>query len=173
MIHAARQRLSNYRLNSGNGVLVWNVLMLAGLGFVIFNLRSPVAQAVMGGTIVLAAILGYVIVPVARWRFALAVKVMNTVRWIGIIVLALNFFNLLPMPSLAVLGALAMLIWSLSASFWLVTQPGVLTARGQEELIRRYGDPESDHAGSDDGDFEDQPASVHAGTSARPDTRLS
>jgi hypothetical protein len=161
MIHAARQRLSNYRLNSGNGVMVWNLLMLAFLGYITWNLRSPVAQAVMGGTIVLSAVLGYAIVPLARWRFQIAVKVMNTARWVGIIIIALNFFNLVPVPLLAVLAGLALLIWSLSASFWLITEPGVLTSRGQEELIRRYGEPELPHAHAaeapHDDDFEDQP----------------
>lgn len=158
MIHAARQRISNYRLNSGNGVMVWNLLMLAFLGYITWNLRSPVAQAVMGGTIVLSAVLGYIIVPVARCRFQLAVNVMNTARWIGIAILALNFFNLLPVPLLAVLAGLALLIWSLSASFWLVTEPGVLTSRGQEELIRRYGEPEPAYAEAPhEEDPDDQP----------------
>ncbi len=142
MIAAFRERLSNYRLNSGNGVVVWNLLMLAFLGFMIWNMRSPIAQIMMGLVIGVAAIFGVVIIPVARWRFPLAFKAMNAARWIGIGILALNFFNLVPMPPIAILGALGLLIWSLSASFWLITEPGVLTLRGQEELIRRYGTPE-------------------------------
>jgi hypothetical protein len=158
MIAAARQRLSNYRLNSGNGVMVWNILMLAFLGYVVWNLRSPLAQIIMGMTVVLSAVLGYAIVPVARWRFPLAVNAMHTARWAGIAILAVNFFNLYPLPAYAMLGALALLIWSLSASFWLVTEPGVLTPRGQEELIRRYGAPEPAYAPEPhDPDADDQP----------------
>ncbi len=142
MIAAFRERLSTYRLNSGNGVLVWNLLMLAFLGYIIWNLRSPTDQIIMGLTIAVSAVFGVVILPVARWRFPLAVKAMSAARWTGILILALNFFGLVPMPLIAILAALALLIWSLSASFWLITEPGVLTPRGQEELIRRYGDPE-------------------------------
>lgn len=158
MIHAARQRISNYRLNSGGGAMVWNILMLAFLGYIIWNLRSPLAQLIMGVTLVVAAVLSYAIVPLARWRFKLAVNAMSVARWTAIGIFAVNFFNLYPVHPLGMLGALALIIWAFSASFWLITEPGVLTSRGQETLIRRYGEPEPAYAEAPhEEDPDDQP----------------
>jgi hypothetical protein len=162
MLTATRERLSNYRLNAGNTAIVWNVVMLALLSFFIWNTRDPMAQLAMGLTVLVAASFGYVIIPVARWRFPLAFKSMTTARWVAIGILIVNLLNLYPMPPAAMLAALALLIWSLSASFFLITEPGVLTPRGQEELIRRYGAPDQAP------DFE-APNPGHPDSSDRPD----
>lgn len=137
MIAALQDRIAQYRLNTPGSATAWNLLMFALIGYVIWSAGSPVAQAAIGGAVLAGLASGAAIIPLSRWRFRLAVRTMTTVRWVAIGLWALYFFKIVPLPGVVLLTGLAMLMWSLSASFWLVSEPTVLTQTGEENLLRR------------------------------------
>lgn len=137
MLTAARDRVALYRLNIGTTGAVWNALLLVLLlAFAITN-PSPIVQLALTGTIGVALAMGYVAVPLVRWRPDIAARLMSTARWVGIVLIAINFFQPGTLPAGVSLLALGLLMWSMSGYFWVISEPGVLTERGQETLLRR------------------------------------
>lgn len=137
MLTAARDRVALYRLNIGGTGAVWNGLILVALVSLAATNPVPAARIALGATIAVALGLGYAIVPLARWRITLAARAMSLARWSGIGILAVNFIQPGTLPAGFTLLAIGLLLWSMAGYFWIITEPGVLTQRGQETLLRR------------------------------------
>lgn len=137
MLNNLRDRIDTYRMNTGTGWALWNLGVLGFVTWLVLRTGNTVLQILAGTILATALVAGVVIIPIARANPRLANRLIQAAQWTAIIIIAIDWTNAVTLPALAHLGVMALLMWTLSASFWFISSPGVLTATGLRTLQRR------------------------------------
>ena len=140
-----RDRIDTYRMNTGTGWALWNLLILGFVVWTIVRTGNTVLQVFAGAVLASALIAGAIIIPIARRNTRLANRLIQTAQWTAIIMIAVDWTNTVQIPLLGHLGILALIMWSLSASFWFISSPGILTATGIRALHKRAARDQLEH----------------------------
>lgn len=133
-----RERIAIYRMNTGTGWALWNLFIIGYVGWLVLRTADPFLKVIAGVILFSALITGWLILPISRLHFRLATRLISLAQWTAIAGIIVGWFNILPVPILAYLGILALMMWALSASFWITSSPGVLTTTGIKNYHKKF-----------------------------------
>lgn len=134
-MRAIIDRFSNYRRNLGTAGFVWNLLIVLLLVHFATTFRSPMATALLVAVFASGAILGLAIIPIHDRSPAAASHIQRATWWLLLACCSVNFFNVSPAPVATVLGVFFLACFVLSANFWIMSSPGVMSTRAYKAML--------------------------------------
>lgn len=156
MLSNIRDRIDAYRMNIGTAWALWNLVILCFIVWLIVRTGNTFLQALAAVVLATAFLAGAIVIPIVAHNARLAANLIQAARWIAIILFTLAWTNTIPTHPLVHLGVLAMLMWSMSASFWFISTPGIVTATGLRNLEKRAArNPAAYDPAEFDPEFED------------------
>jgi len=137
MTGAIGRRFARYHANTGSFGVVWSLLLIALLGYRVANSSSVTVRVVLGGLLLISLVLGWLIIPIARWKPSLASRLISILNWGVIGLLLADLTGLVAVHPLAWLVGICVLVWTISAGFWFVSEPYIMTPQGQKKWARQ------------------------------------
>lgn len=133
-----RERIENYRTNTGTGWAIWNLLIVGYFAVLVLRTADPLLQAIAGFCLVAALLTGWLIMPIASFNFRFAVNLVRIVQLACVGVILVSFLKLVQFHVLVYVAMIAVMMWVFAANFWLISGNNVLTTTGAKYHQKRY-----------------------------------
>lgn len=131
------ERISTYRNNVSTGSLAWNLLLMVLVIYLVSNMRTPTASAMLVAVIAAGLVCGTAVLPFTRTRARAVARAIDIAWWLAVVCFGVNFFGISPQPLVTALAVPFIVMFGLSASFWLLSTPGMMTQHAYQRLMRR------------------------------------